>query len=360
MLNFTVGPVMTDPAITMIANSSTPYFRTSDFSAIMKDNEKLMLEFLNAPEESKCVFLTSSGTGAMESCVMNILNEKDKVIIINGGSFGQRFVELCSIHRIGYTEVKCDFGNQVRSEQLEKLEDKGYTALLVNMDETSSGVLYNMEMISNFCKKKNLLLIVDAISAFLSDNLDMSALKADAVITSSQKALAVQPGISIIALSSFALDRVRTNPEKGMYLSLKDALKNAERGQTPFTPAVTILLQINYRLNRIKAAGGIGTEKQRIEAVAKKVRNRLHNYPFEFVIKSDKDRSNAVTAVRPLTCGAKKIVQCMKDDYQIWVCPNGGDMADRIFRIGHIGYIRDEDINCLFSALDDMKKRKII
>lgn len=94
MLNFTVGPVVSCPEVLKIASMSAPYFRTSEFSDIMFQNEKLILKFLNAPDDSRCVFLTTSGTGAMESCVMNILNNQDKVIVINGGSFGQRLLNF--------------------------------------------------------------------------------------------------------------------------------------------------------------------------------------------------------------------------------------------------------------------------
>jgi aspartate aminotransferase-like enzyme len=161
MLNFTVGPVMSDPDIIEIANHSTPYFRTSEFSDIMKQNEKLLLEFLNAPEKSRAVFLTASGTGSMESAVMNILNDDDRVIVVNGGSFGRRFVELCELHHRNYTEVKCEFGHQLKKEQLDGLEK--HTAFLINMHETSSGVLYDMKMVSDFCQQNGIILIVDAI-----------------------------------------------------------------------------------------------------------------------------------------------------------------------------------------------------
>ena len=83
MLNFTVGPVMSDPEIIEVANSSTPYFRTPEFSEVMKENERLFLEFLNAPKGSRAVFLTASGTGSMETAVMNVLNDEDKVIVIH-------------------------------------------------------------------------------------------------------------------------------------------------------------------------------------------------------------------------------------------------------------------------------------
>ena len=354
MLNFTVGPVMSDPDILEVANHSTPYFRTPEFSEIMKENEALMLKFLNAPMGSRCVFLTASGTGSMESCVMNILNSKDKVIVINGGSFGERFVELCELHQREYTEVKCEFGHQLKREQLDGLET--HTALLVNMHETSSGVLYDMRMISEFCKENNIILIVDAISAFLSDEIDMSELGAAAVITGAQKALAVQPGVSLIALSPVALQRIEKNKEVCMYLSLKQALNNGERGQTPWTPAVTTLIQINKRLRKIDR-GGVQQERKNIASVAEDFRSSIKDLPFEFVSESP---SNAVTCLRPLHGGAKEIVRILKDEYQIWACPNGGDMADKVFRIGHIGYITKEDNKQLIDALYDMNKRGLL
>ena len=360
MLNFTVGPVMSSPEVIEVANQSAPYFRTSEFSTIMRENETLMLEFLKAPQESHVVFLTASGTGAMESCVMNILNDQDKVIVIDGGSFGHRFVQLVELHNLVYTIVKCEFGHQVKREQLDELRGKGYTALLVNMDETSSGVLYDMELLSEFCKENNILLIVDAISAFITDEIDMEKLGAAAIITGSQKALAVQPGVSIIALATDALKRIEMNPEKCMYLSLKDALMNMMRGQTPFTPAVTTLLQINTRLKSIMSAGGIEKEREKIKKITTAVREWIERLPFEFVVENPKDRSNAVTAIHPTTCKATTIVEVLKNDYQIWVCPNGGERADEVFRIGHIGYISMEDITTLMSAFEDMRTRGII
>ncbi len=354
MLNFTVGPVMSDDAVLEIASHSTPYFRTPEFSALMLENEALMLRFLSAPAGSRCVFLTSSGTGAMESAVMNILNDRDKVLVVNGGSFGKRFVELCRLHKRDMTEIKLDFGHALHREQLELYAGQGYTALLVNMHETSSGVLYDMPMIASFCKEQGLLLIVDAISAFLADELDMEALGAAAVLTGSQKALAVQPGISVVALAPAALERIAANEEVCMYLSLKDALKNAERGQTPFTPAVTTLLQINARLKAIEAAGGAAVERRKIAKVARQLREGIADLPLTMI---SENPSNAVTAVHPEHAPATEIIRILKDEYQIWACPNGGALADEVFRIGHIGHITEQDNQTLIDALHDMQKK---
>lgn len=360
VINFTVGPVISSPEVLEVANKSTPYFRTSEFSNIMLENEKMMLEFLNAPNDSRCVFFTTSGTGAMESCVMNILHQEDKVIVINGGSFGQRFVELCRLHGLNYTEIKCDFGMQIKKEQLDALEGQGYTALLVNMHETSSGILYDMEMISEFCKKNEICLIIDAISSFIADKIDMKELGAAAIITGSQKALAVQPGIALITLSPVAIKRIEENREKCMYLSLKEALKNMERGQTPFTPAVTILLQINTRLNSIKKNGGIDAERENIRKMTLYFRNRMLEYPWNYVVQQESDRSNAVTTLKTQKHNATEIFNRLKDEYDIWICPNGGEYKDDIFRVGHIGYLTEQDYDRLFEAFDDLKRKQLL
>lgn len=354
MLNFTVGPVMSEEAVLNVGGQSAPYFRTPEFSEIMKENEQLVLKFLSAPENSRCVFLTSSGTGAMESCVMNLLNEKDKVLVINGGSFGQRFVELCELHNRNYTEIKVEFGHQINKDEFGQFEGKGYTALLVNMDETSSGTLYDMEFISKFCKKNNIALIVDAISAFLIDKLDMAELGAIAVLTGSQKALSLHPGISLVALSPEGLKRVEENKEVCMYLSLRLALKNGERGQTPFTPAVTVLLELNERLKGIDKRGGIDAERKIIADRAADFRKFIKDYPFELVSESPSD---CVTALKTTSVSAKKIIEEMQNTYNIWLCPNGGALADTVFRVGHIGNITKNDMESLKSAFEDMKTK---
>lgn len=354
MLNFTVGPVMSGEDVLEIAHVSTPYFRTPEFSKIMLENERMFLELLHAPADSRAVFLTASGTGAMESCVMNLLSDKDRVIVVNGGSFGQRFVDLCALHGRDYTEVRCDFGHALRREQLAGLEDR--TALLINMHETSSGVLYDMPMVAEFCRENGVFLIVDAISAFLAEELDMEALGAGAVMTGSQKALAVQPGVSLLALSPEGVRRAEENPERCLYLSLKQALKNAERGQTPFTPAVTTLLQIHTRLSDITARGA-EAERADIASVAAAFRAGIADLPLAMVSEAP---SNAVTSLHPLYVPASVIVRVLKDEYGIWACPNGGALADEVFRVGHIGHIRPEDLQALLDALHDMNKRGLL
>ena len=194
MLNFTVGPVQSCDKERSIGSQQVPYFRPPEFSAIMKENERLMCEFALAPEGSRAVFLTGSGTASMESVVMNVLNESDRAIVIDGGSFGRRFCKLCDIHGVPFDPLVLEPGKALTAKHLEPFNSAGFTAMIVNIHETSTGVRYDLDMISDFCNRNGLLLIVDAISSFLADKIDMSSKDVDVLITGSQKALACPPG----------------------------------------------------------------------------------------------------------------------------------------------------------------------
>jgi len=357
MINFTVGPVQSSDKVREIGGEQVPYFRTPEFSEIMLENERLVKKYAGASEDSRAVFITGSGTASMEATIMNTLTQKDKVLVVNGGGFGQRFVELCKIHDIEYDEIKLNCGQPLTEEILAGIDGSKYTGFIVNIHETSTGVHYDLELISKFCKQNNLFLIVDAISSFLADEFNMSKYDVDVMITGSQKALACPPGISLIVLSPKALERVNNAECKCMYFDLKNALKNGERGQTPFTPAVGILLQINARLKEIEANGGAENEIKRTHELAMDFRNKIKDLPFEMVTTSP---SNAVTSIHPLKNNAHEIFTILKDEYNIWICPNGGDMKDKIFRVGHIGFLTIEDNDKLVEALKDLQSRGIL
>ena len=357
MLNFTVGPVMCSDEVCAVGGEQVPYFRTPEFSNLMFENELLMLKFAKAPEKSKVAFMTNSSTGSMEAVVMNCFNETDNVLVIDGGSFGHRFVELCEIHEVPHQVLKLEHGQKLTRDRLYEYKGQNISGLLVNIDETSTGVLYDSKMIGDFCQENNIFYVCDCVSAFLADPFDMTQCGADVMITGSQKVLACPPGISIIILAPRAVERVTTRKVKSMYFNLADVLKNMERGQTPFTPAVGILRQINARLKEIESAGGADAEIARVAAQAEDFRSKIKELPFEFVSESP---ANGVTPVHPLNADAYKIFITLKDEYGIWICPNGGDMKNSIFRVGHIGHLTHEDNTTLINALKDMQKRGLL
>lgn len=359
MINFTVGPVQSSDAVRAIGAENVPYFRTAEFSQIMLENERLIKKFAHTTEDSRVVFLTCSGSGGMETAIMNTLSKKDKALVINGGSFGERFVELLALHEIPFTQIKLEHGKALRPEHLAPYEGKGYTAFLLQKHETSTGVHFDINLVGDFCKRNNCFLIVDTISTFLTDPFDMAALGAGVMITGSQKALACPPGIAVMALAPSALKRIEKTKCCCQYLDLKLALRNQERGQTPWTPAVGVLLQINERLKEIDAAGGAEAEIARAAGLANYFRNKLeeHHLPFEIVSES---LSNAVTPLHPTTQSAYEIFLKLKDEYGIWICPNGGEMKDTIFRIGHLGYLTEKDYDKLIDAFLDLRDKKFI
>lgn len=156
-----------------------------------------------------------------------------------------------------------------------------------------------------------------------------------------------------------ALKRIECTKCCCQYFDLKLALKNQERGQTPWTPAVGVLRQINVRLKEIDATGGAEAEIARTASLACYFRNKLKEYclPFEIISES---LSNAVTPLHPTTQSAYEIFLKIKDEYGMWICPNGGEMKDRIFRVGHIGCLTEADYDKLIDAFLDLREKEFI
>ncbi len=352
-LNFTIGPVKMAESIQKIGGCQIPYFRTREFSELMLENEKQLRKMLYADESTRIISLTGSGTAGMEAAVMNTLSSRDKALVVNGGGFGERFVNLCRVHGIPYEEIKLSACSELTPADLECREKQGFTAFLVNYHETSTGVLYDMQLISDFCKRNNCFLIVDAISSFLADPFFMEDWGVNVVITGSQKAYAIPPGVSLIALDEVAIDRVMRRECCSMYFDLKTYLLDGERGQTPFTPAVGILIQLNRRLQEI-ADAGIEKVQEQVAKLAEDFRKKIAGLPLTVASNS---LSNALT---PLFVregkDAYEVFECLEDDYGIWICPCGGELRHRMFRVGHLGDLNLEDNDTLVRALQELCK----
>ena len=356
MINFTVGPVQSSDDVRLLGAEQVPYFRTHDFSKLMLENEVLIKKFAKI-DNGRAVFITGSGSAGMEASVINTLTTNDRVLVVNGGTFGERFVELLSLHKIAFEEIKLEPGKELKYEHLERYEQKGFSAFLINKHETSTGVHYNMNLVSEFCKRNNLFLIVDCVSSFLADPFNMELLGVDVMITGSQKALACPPGIAILVLSDNAVNRVNSTQCCCQYFDLRRALKDGERGQTPWTPAVGILRQINLRLKEIEKKGGVDEEVASVAKLANYFRQKIVTFPFEIFSES---LSNAVTALHPLNQSAFEIFLKLEKEYGIWVCPNGGTLRDQVFRVGHIGSLTENDYDMLISAFSDLQNKHFI
>ncbi len=341
---FTPGPVKMYEETLKIGALQTPYFRNNEFSKVLLECEKNLIKILNAPKGSRVLFFTTSGTAGMESTVQNLLDTNDETLIVNGGGFGQRFVDICNIHKIKNINFKIENNNLSDTSVLNDF--KNATSMLTNAHETSIGILYDLESIGKFTKQNNIFNIVDAISMFITDELDMQKFNIDALIISSHKGLALPPGLSMIVLTPKAIEKI--NPKHQLYFDFNSYLNDGKRGQTPFTPAVTIILQLQARLEQI-IQNTIDKEIDKAKEIAQYFRKSIESLPFKYYTNH---MPNAMSILMP-TDGKKasKLVDDLDKLYNVIVTPNGGELKDKVFRISHMGNMTKEYTDVLIDAL---------
>ncbi len=360
---FTVGPVMMRKETLLESATQLPYARTEQFSYMMKDIEHMLKQVVDAREDDKVFMITGSGTCAMEAVVSSCFDEHDHVLIIDGGSFGERFVELCDIYHVPYTKVSLSFQEALTKQHFDAYKNERFTAILVNIHETSTGQLYDLSILKEFALEKGIPLVVDAISAVLADDISMKLDALDVVIMSSQKAFALAPGLSMIVMSdSFFQAYAAKKQPKTMYLNLVSYEQNMRRGQTPFTPAVGIVITLWQRLQQI-LHDGVKKEQEAVIERAKYFRKLCKQHGFH--IPETYPLSNALTPIYFVDGCAKEIYQYLVDKKGYYVTPSGGALANYLLRIGHIGELSLHDYDALIEAMltfytEKRKKRKMI
>lgn len=348
---FTPGPVKMSREVLEESSKQLPYFRNQEFSNVLLDCEKRILDLVHAPQGSRAVFLTASGTGAMEAVTSNLIGQDEVSLVVNGGTFGQRFIEILNIQKKKSIEHKVEYGSNIDPSEIETID--GVSAIIVNGHETSTGTLYDLNLLGRISKEKGAVFIVDAISMFLADELDMAKMNIDCLILSSQKGLALAPGLSVIVLSPRAVQVVKQNREnvKSLYFRLSDYLVDGDRGQTPFTPALSVIYQLYVRLHSIDKNGGAEAEIKKTAQIASYFREQIKGLPLGLF---SKNPSNAVTSLTVENgVSAHKLVQDLERLYKIQVCPNGGELKDKVFRVAHMG---DIDVDYTWVLVDALKK----
>ncbi|NDV64291.1 alanine--glyoxylate aminotransferase family protein [Bacteroides sp. 224] len=251
-----VFPGNIEEEILQIGAQQIPYMRTAMFSEIVKDSERMLLELINC-KQGRVIPLTASGTGAMDAVVTNFVCAKKSAFIIAGGSFGYRWKDLCDYYNCPNTVFEVPFAKDIDYSLLEQeIEKHRPEVLLCQHHETSSGQLFNLTTISEICRKYNVTLVVDAISSFLTDDLDMDEMGIGICIISSQKGLNIPPGLSFIVLSEEICKQDFLH--NSYYFDFEENLKNLQRGQTPYSPATTLFLQLHHQLKKDMQ---LGTDK---------------------------------------------------------------------------------------------------
>lgn len=346
---FTPGPVPISKHILALGAEQPPYNRTPEFSDLTRDI-LVGLEHVFQTQGS-VVLLTASGTAAMEAAVVNLLGCADKALIINGGTFGERWCRLCTIHSIPFEEIKLATGRDLDLLQLQETLSKGeFTVLLINAHETSTGHLYDIEAIGKIVRHHDLLFIVDAISTIGADPFFMDNWNVDVAILSSQKALALPPGLSFVGMGESALTRLASMNPKTLYLNLQNYLENQERGQSPYTPAIGLFVQLHERLKDIRRLG-LANLCLEHKARALAFREAVRDLPFRTVPERP---SNALTALACETVKAFELVTELREHYGIEATPSGGVLRDKIFRVSHMGDQNEADMRELVASLEEI------
>ena len=292
----------------------------------------------------------------MEAAVLNFTNTNNRTLVINGGTFGQRWVSLCEALATCHDELPVKPGTDLDLSLLETaLTDGNYSTLLINAHETSTGHLYDIEAIGTIARRHGVLFIVDAISSVCADAFEMDDWGVDVAILSSHKALALPPGLSFVAMSEKAvafLESDRRQP-KSLYFDLNNYLENQKRGQLPYTPAIGIMLQLHARLDDIHEQSTkalVSQHKERAECFRKSIQEMAFDI---FPARS----SNAITALSCRDLDALEVAAELRDRYHLIVASNGGDLKSKVIRVSHMGDQDPADVRRLTSAFGEISAR---
>ncbi len=339
---FAPGPVEMEESICRIAaRPSLPYFRGAVFAETVKSvSQQVKYLFQTA---SLPLPITASGTGLMEMAVTNLLDPGDTALVINGGSFGQKWVDICRAFDVKVIECKAELGKSPDLNALSEMLKANVDAVLVNMHETSTGYLYDIEELGSMARSRGALLIVDGVSSIGADPFRMDDWHVDCAMVSTQKALALLPGLGYIAFSDRAAERMARVKRKRYYFDAPKYILNLQRGMTPFTPAMASLLQLEERMKQIVALGldrWIGGHAER----ARCFRERLLRSSSEYAIFPERS-SNALTAVLlPEDVSSGAIIEFMREKYDWWFAPAPTSACDRYLRVSHMGNVDREQL----------------
>jgi aspartate aminotransferase-like enzyme len=348
----TPGPTSLPPQVCEALAKPIIHHRTPQFQAILKE----------AVEGLKYVFQTkgdvfifsSSGTGAMEAAVANLLSPGDAAITVEGGKFGERWTELCKAYVAKPEVIKVEWGKAVTANRV-KSQVTGHKsqvkAVFVTLCETSTGVTTDIKAIADALKDTDTVLVVDAISGLGVIDLKTDEWGVDVVVAGSQKGLMLPPGLGFINVSQKAWKLINESKSPRYYFDLRSAKKAWEQTDTPFTTSVSLTVALNAALKMIKEEG-LENVFNRCKKMADGVRAAVKALGLRLYA-DESCASDAITAVNaPAGIDAKKLVETMRDGYGITIAAGQAELKGKVFRIATMGYLNEFDIILALSCLE--------
>ena len=351
----TPGPTPLPPQVCEAMARPIIHHRTPQFQAILKEaSEGLKYVF----ETKNDVFiLTSSGTGAMEAAVANILSSGDTAIAVQGGKFGERWTEICQSYGINAEVIDVEWGRAVEPKEIEKRlkANPKIKAVFTTLCETSTGVVADIEAIGKVVKETQALLVVDAISGLGAIPMSSDAWSCDMVVSGSQKGLMLPPGLGFISISPKAFKLMESSKCPKYYFDLKEAKKALDKNDTPYTPAISLVIALNEALKMMKQ-DGLENIFLRHKKMAEATRQAMQALGLELFAPTAS--SDVVTAVKvPTGIDGEKLVKTMRDTYGVTIAGGQSELKGKVFRIAHMGFIEEFDIILGISCLEKVLKQ---
>jgi len=347
----TPGPTPLPPEICESLSRPIIHHRTPQFQAILKEaHEGLKYVFQTAND---VFILTSSGTGGLEAAVINFLSPGDTVISVDAGKFGERWAEICQAYGVNCEVIKVEWGKAVNPKDIEaKLKaGKGKVkAIFTTLCETSTGVATDIKAIGGIVKDSEAILVVDAVSGLGAIDLKSDLWSCDVVVSGSQKGLMLPPGLGFISVSPKAWKLAETSKCPKYYFDLKAAKKAYASTDTPWTPAIGLVIALNEAIKMMKAES---LEKifSWHNKMAEAVRAAVKALGLELF--APDAYSDVVTAVKvPAGIDGEKLVKTMRDTFGVTIAGGQSEMKGKIFRFAHMGYIGEFDIITGISCLE--------
>jgi len=352
---FAPGPTPVPSEVLLEMAMPIIHHRSPDFFPVL-DSAKRGLQWLYQTKNDVLI-LCSTGTGGMVGAVNNFFNHGDRVLVINGGKFGERWTEICQAYGLQVEEIIVEWGYAVKPDMVEKRLKKGkdIKGVFVQASETSTGVYHDIKALASIVKKyEDTLFIVDAVSALVAHDLRTDEWGIDIMVAGSQKGVMLPPGLAFVSVSEKAWAKAEKSKLPKFYFNFKKERQNLAKNQTNFTSPVTLIIGLNASLKMLKAEG-LKNVFKRHERLANVIRTAVQSLGLELY--SKESPSNSVTAIlAPPGIDGQAVYKNLREKYGITAAGGQDKARGKIFRIAHLGYSDRFDIITAIAGIEMVLK----
>ena len=354
---FTPGPTPLLPAAQVAMASAGMHHRTAEFRGLFTRTLADLKEFIGTSND--VLILASSGTGAMEASVSNLISPGDQVLVLTAGKFGERWRDLAQAYGCQVEVLSVPYGQSFAGAQVREKLTSGLRAVYVQATESSTGARHDLEAIAELVRAQapQALLVVDAITGLGTTRLDVDAWGVDVIIGGSQKALMIPPGLAYLAVSERAWQRMESAHSPRYYFDLRKERKAAAKGESAFTPATALIAALGAALDYVRQTGegnlAAGRDSLIAGAELCAEMTRAAVAALGLRLFAPASPASALTAVvPPAGLDSGKIVAGLREKFGAVVANGQGEMKGKLFRIAHIGYYDYLDTIGVIGALE--------